>query len=89
MYIHIPKQKRTKLDHSGKTGIFVGYNESLKDYRIYFPRFKNVDISNNVTFDKESAYNKSRKRPAEDPKETKAPRIHDTTINEESQEEYR
>ena len=25
MYIHIPKEKRTKLDPSGKKGIFVGY----------------------------------------------------------------
>ena len=38
-----------------------------------------------VTFDEDLAYNKSRKRPAEDPKESKAPRIHDTTMNEENQ----
>ena len=25
VYIHIPKEKRTKLDPSGKKGIFVGY----------------------------------------------------------------
>ena len=28
VYIHIPKEKRTKLDPSGKKGIFVGYSES-------------------------------------------------------------
>ena len=27
VYIHIPKEKRTKLDPSGKKGLFVGYNE--------------------------------------------------------------
>ena len=37
VYIHIPKEKRTKLDPSGNKGIFVGYSESLKAYRIYFP----------------------------------------------------
>ena len=37
VYIHIPKEKRTKLDPSGKKGIFVGYSESSKAYRIYFP----------------------------------------------------
>ena len=37
MYIHIPKEKRTKLDPLGKKGIFVGYSESSKAYRIYFP----------------------------------------------------
>ena len=87
VYIHIPKEKRTKLDPSGKKGIFVGYSESQKAYIIYFPGFKNIDISKDLKFDEDSTYNKSRKRPAEDPKETKAPRIDDTTMNEEIQEE--
>ena len=30
MYIHIPKKKRTKLDRSGKKGIFMGYSKSSK-----------------------------------------------------------
>ena len=42
-----------------------------------------------ITFDEDSAYNKSRKRPVEDPEETEAPKIHDTTMNEEIQEEDR
>ena len=87
MYIHIPKEKRTKLDPSGKKGIFVGYSKSSKAYRIYFRGFKRIDISRDVTFDEYSAYNKSRKRHAEDPEEVEAPRIHDTTMNEETQEE--
>ena len=53
MYIHIPKEKRTKLDPSGKKGVFVGYSESSKAYRIYFPRFKKIDLSRDVTFDKD------------------------------------
>ena len=36
-----------------------------------------------------TTYNKSRKRPAEEPEEAKAPRIHDTTRNKETQEEDR
>ena len=32
MYIHIPKEKRTKLDPSGRKGIFVGYNDTSKVY---------------------------------------------------------
>ena len=87
VYIHIPKEKRTKLDPSRKKGIFVGYSESLKAYRIYFLGFKKIDISRDVTFDEDSAYNKSRKRPAEEPEEAKAPRIHDTTMNEETRED--
>ena len=56
MYIHIPKEKRTKLDPSGKKGIFMGYSESSKAYRIYFLRFKKIDISRDVTFDEHSTY---------------------------------
>ena len=66
VYIHIPKEKRTKLDPSGKKGIFVGYSESSKAYRIDFPGFKKIDISRDVTFDEYSGYNKSRKKPIED-----------------------
>ena len=91
VYIHIPKEKRTKLDPLGKNGIFVGYSESSKSYRIYFPWFKKIDISKDVTFDEDTAYEKSKKRPTEEPKEAEAevPRIHDTTMNEEDQEEDR
>ena len=49
----------------------MGYSESSKAYRIYFPRFKKIDISSDVTFDKDSAYNKSKKRPVEDLEESK------------------
>ena len=84
VYIHIPKEKRTKLDPLGKKGIFVGYSESSKAYRIYFPGYKKIDIRRDVTFDEDIAYNKSRKIPTEEPEEAEAeaPRIHDTTINE-------
>ena len=51
VYIQIPKEKKTKLDPSGKKGIFVGYSESSKDYRIYFLGYKKIDISRDMTFD--------------------------------------
>ena len=89
MYIHISKEKRTKLDPSERKGIFVGYSGSSKAYRIYFLVFKKIDISRDVTFDEDLAYNKSRKRPAEEPIETEVPRIHDTTMNDATQEEDR
>ena len=31
VYIHIPKETSTKLDPSGKKGIFVGYSESSQN----------------------------------------------------------
>ena len=61
----------------------MGYSESSKVYKIYFPIFKRINISRDVTFDEDSAYNESRKRPAEEPKEIEILRIHDTTMNKE------
>ena len=35
VYIHIPKEKISKLDPPGKKGLFVGYSEQSKAYQIY------------------------------------------------------
>jgi hypothetical protein len=35
VYIHVPKEKRSKLEPFGRKGTFVGYSESSKAYRIY------------------------------------------------------
>ena len=35
VYVHVPKEKRAKLEPSGKKGICVSYNDSSKAYRIY------------------------------------------------------
>jgi hypothetical protein len=35
VYVHVPKDKRSKLDPSCKKGIFVGYSETSKAYRVY------------------------------------------------------
>jgi hypothetical protein len=37
VFIHVPKEKRTKLESSGKKGTFVGYSETLKAYKMYYP----------------------------------------------------
>ena len=67
----------------------MGYSEISKAYRIYFPWFKKIDISRDVTFDEDSTYIKSRRKPIEEPEKAEAPRIHDTTMNEETQKEDR
>ena len=58
-------------------------------YRMYFPIFKKIDISRDVTFNEDSTYNKSRKRPNEDSEETEVPRIQDTTMNDANKDEDR
>ena len=54
LYVHIPKEKRTKLDPSGKKGIFVRYCEVSKAFRIYILGFHHIEISRDMTFDEET-----------------------------------
>ena len=56
IYIHIPKEKRTKLEPSGKKGIFVGYIENTEGYRVYIPRKRSVEISRDVKFEEDTAF---------------------------------
>jgi len=62
VYVHIPKEKRSKLDPSGKKGIFVGYSDSSKGYRVHFPGLNKIEVSPDVVFDEDAAFSKSRKR---------------------------
>jgi hypothetical protein len=46
---------------SGKKGIFVGYCEVSKAFKIYIPGHRHIEISRDVTFDEEAALKKSRR----------------------------
>jgi hypothetical protein len=59
VYIHIPKDKRKKLEPSGKKGIFVGYSESSKAYKIYIPEQHKVEVNKDVTFNEKMPFKKS------------------------------
>jgi hypothetical protein len=61
VFVHIPKEKRTKLDPSGKKGIFVGYCEVSKAFIIYIPGYHHIEISRDVTFDEDATLKRSRK----------------------------
>jgi hypothetical protein len=52
--------KRSKLEPSGRKGTFVGYSESSKAYRSYIPGQRQIDVSRDVTFEEEVAFQKSR-----------------------------
>jgi hypothetical protein len=60
VFVHIPKEKRNKLEPSGKKGIFVGYCESSKAFKIYIPGHHHIEISRDVTFDEDATLKKSR-----------------------------
>ena len=58
VYVHILKEKGTKLDPSIKKGMFVGYCEFSKAFRIYISGFHHIDISRDVTLDEEMSLKK-------------------------------
>jgi hypothetical protein len=49
------------LELSGKKGIFVGYSEASKAYKVYILSHKQVGINRDVTFDDDAKFNNSRK----------------------------
>jgi hypothetical protein len=63
VYIHVPKDKRKKLEPSGKRGIFIGYSESSKAYRVYVPGQQKIEIGRDVNFDEIIAFKKSIEEP--------------------------
>jgi hypothetical protein len=65
-YVHVPKDKRIKLDPYGKKGTFVGYSDTSKAYRVYIPNHWKIDISRDVTFDEDVAFHKSKQGCAEE-----------------------
>jgi transposase InsO family protein len=81
VFIHIPKEKRNKLDPLGKKGIFVGYCEVSKVFRIYIPGQHHIEINRDVTFDEDAALKKSKLCQLEEVYEEE-PVIRNTAIRE-------
>ena len=69
------------MDPSGKKGIFIGYSEQSKAYRIYIPGYCQIEISIDVTFDEDATFNKSRKNHEYEhhEEEHEAPRVEETS----------
>ena len=88
VYIHIPKEKRSMLDPSGKKGMFVGYSEQSKAYQIYFLGYHQIELNRDVMFDKDTTFKKSRndKEVKEDHETPRVTEVSKLVINEE--EEY-
>ena len=59
-YSHVPFEKRTKLEPTAEKGIFVGYDETSKAYHIYIPVRKLTVVRQDVKFEEEKAFKKSR-----------------------------
>ena len=44
IYAHVLKEKITKMEPSGKKGIFIGYRETSKSYHIYVPGQRQIKV---------------------------------------------
>lgn len=51
VYIHVPEEKRTKLQPSNFKGLLVGYSEYSKAYKIYVPSQRKIVVSRDVKVD--------------------------------------
>jgi hypothetical protein len=58
VFVHILKERRTKMESSGKKGIFFGYYEVSMAFRIYIPGYHHIEIKRDVTFDEDASLNK-------------------------------
>jgi reverse transcriptase-like protein len=59
-YSHVPEEKRTKLEPTAEKGIFVGYSETSKAYRIYIPALRKTVLRWDVRFEEDKAFRRSR-----------------------------
>ena len=49
-YVHVPKEKRTKLDNKSERCIFIGYKDGLKGYKLWNLETRKVVYSRDVVF---------------------------------------
>ncbi|MBO1694889.1 hypothetical protein, partial [Bacteroides uniformis] len=49
-YVHVPKEKRTKLDNKSKRCIVIGYKDGLKGSKIWNPETRKVVYNQDVVF---------------------------------------
>ncbi|KAI5337779.1 hypothetical protein L3X38_017050 [Prunus dulcis] len=56
-YIHIPSQKRHKLEETGMKGVFLGYGICEKGYRLFNLETKKIELSRSIIFDEKTMWN--------------------------------
>jgi hypothetical protein len=68
------------LDPSGKKGIFVGYSETSKAYRVYIPGHRHIETNRDVTFYEDATFSRSRQNHLDEvhDEEPEVPRVADT-----------
>lgn len=60
-YVHISKIHRKKLDSKVKIGIFVGYGEDVKGFRIWYPETNKIEHARDVIFDERRIFSDNKR----------------------------
>ena len=55
MYYHLSKDSRKKIEPTTDMGVFVGYIETPRNYRVYFPSLRVTIVRRYDKFDEEKA----------------------------------
>jgi hypothetical protein len=59
-YSYVPFEKRKKLEPMTERGIFFGYSETSKAFRIYLPFLRKIILRRDVKFEEDGSFRKSR-----------------------------
>ena len=49
-YTHVAKERSGKLDENAKRGIFVGYTPTTRQYRVFDPQKRTIELHTSVRF---------------------------------------
>jgi hypothetical protein len=55
-YVHIPDEKRKKLDSKSEKCILIGYSQEQKSYKCFNPMTREVRVSRDVVFDESASW---------------------------------
>ena len=66
IFIHVTKEKISKLDPLVNKGIFVGYSDQSKAYGVYIPGYRHININRDAIFYEDTNFSKSRKNHADE-----------------------
>ena len=55
-HVHVPDEKKEKLNDKSERSIFIGYDSSSKGYKMYNPNNKKMVVIQDVVFDEEGQW---------------------------------